>query len=245
MKLKKKSLDDLFNIKNKICIISGGSGGIGSNLANLISYNGGKVCVIDKDIKKNKLNKNIDYYKCDLSNEHKIKLVVKKIINKYKKIDCLVNAVGISNENSFIDNININLIAVYNFTKIIIDKMKKNGGSIVNITSLNSELGFSSNPGYVSSKGGLKMLTKSFCIDYSKYNIRINNIGPGYIKTNMTKKKFQKSKDRKLRIERIPMGRYGEPEELFGPVLFLLTDASSYVTGQDFYVDGGFLAKGI
>ena len=241
----KKNIKDLFNIKDKICIITGGSGGIGSNLANLISYNGGIVCVIDKNIKKNKFNNSIDYYNCDLSNKNKTKVVIKKIINKYKKIDCLVNAIGISNENSFIDNININLVAVYNFTKIIIDRMKKSGGSIVNITSLNSELGFSNNPGYVSSKGGLKMLTKSFCIDYSKYNIRINNIGPGYIKTKMTKKKFQKSKERKVRINRIPMGRYGEPEEIFGAILFLLTDASSYVTGQDFYIDGGFLAKGI
>ena len=81
--------------------------------------------------------------------------------------------------------------ASLNFLKIIIEKMKKRGGSIVNVTSLNSELGFSNNPGYVSSKGALKMLTKSFCVDYSKYKIRINNIGPGYIKTQMTKKKFQ------------------------------------------------------
>ena len=241
----KKDIKNIFLIKDKVCIITGGAGGIGSSLANLISHNGGKVCVLDKVIKKNNLKKNIDYYKCDLSNKKKVNIVVKRILKKYKRIECLVNAVGVSNESSFIDNINSNLITVYNLTKIIIEKMKKKGGSIVNITSLNSELGFSNNPGYVSSKGGLKMLTKSFCIDYSKYNIRINNIGPGYIKTKMTKKKFQNKKDRKIRLDRIPMKRYGEPQELFGAVLFLLTDASSYVTGQDFYIDGGFLAKGI
>ena len=89
------------------------------------------------------------------------------------------------------------------------------------------------------------MLTKSLCIDYAKYNIRINNIGPGYIKTKMTKKKFLNIRERKMRLDRIPLNRYWEPHELFGAVIFLLTDASSYVTGQDFYVDGGFLAKGI
>ncbi|MDB4193840.1 SDR family oxidoreductase, partial [Candidatus Pelagibacter sp.] len=130
-------------------------------------------------------------------------------------------------------------------TKLIIEKMKKNGGTIVNITSVNSELGFSNNPGYVSSKGGLKMLTKSFCMDYTKYNIRINNIGPGYIKTDMTKKKSMDKKQRKERLNRILMKRYGEPHELFGGVLFLLTDASSYITGQDLYIDGGLLSKGI
>ena len=241
----KKKIEDIFSIKNKVCIITGGSGGIGSSLADLISHNGGKVCVLDKINKKNHSTKNIDFYKCDLSNGNKVKIVIQKIIKKYKKIDCLVNAVGVSNENSFLENINVNLVAVFNVTKLIIDKMKKTGGVIVNITSLNSELGFSNNPGYVSSKGGLKMLTKSFCVDYSKYNIRINNIGPGYIKTNMTKKRFLNKKERKLRLDRIPMKRYAEPHELFGAVIFLLTDASSYVTGQDFYIDGGLLAKGI
>tara|TARA_B100000795_G_scaffold265180_1_gene246661 strand:- start:3087 stop:3821 length:735 start_codon:yes stop_codon:yes gene_type:complete len=241
----KKDIKDIFLIKNKVCLITGGTGGIGSALADLISHNGGIVCILDKVIKKDHLIKNVHFYKCDLSNKNKVKIAIKKIIQEHKKIDCLVNAVGITNENSFVDNININLIAIYNLTKIIIEKMKKRGGSIVNITSLNSELGFSNNPGYVSSKGGLKMLTKSFCVDYSKYKIRINNIGPGYIKTQMTKKKFQNKKEKKLRIDRIPMKRYGEPHELFGAIIFLLTDASSYVTGQDLYVDGGFLAKGI
>lgn len=241
----KKKIEDIFSIKDKVCIITGGSGGIGSSLVDLISYNGGKVCVLDKITKKNHSIKNVDFYKCDLSNVNKVKIVIQKIIKKHKKIDCLVNAIGISNQNSFINNININLITVFNVTKLIIEKMKKTGGIIVNITSLNSELGFSNNPGYVSSKGGLKMLTKSFCVDYSKYNIRINNIGPGYIKTNMTKKKFLNKKERKVRLDRIPMNRYAEPHELFGAVIFLLTDASSYVTGQDFYVDGGLLAKGV
>ena len=127
----------------------------------------------------------------------------------------------------------------------ILEHMKKKGGSIVNITSLNAELGFSKNPGYVSSKGALKMLTKSFCLDYAKYNIRINNLGPGYIKTKMTKKKFLNFKDRKTRIDRIPLGRYADPKDLVGPVIFLISEASSYMTGQDLYIDGGFLAKGI
>ena len=158
----KKKIEDIFSIKDKVCIITGGSGGIGSSLVDLISYNGGKVCVLDKITKKNHSIKNVDFYKCDLSNVNKVKIVIQKIIKKHKKIDCLVNAIGISNQNSFINNININLITVFNVTKLIIEKMKKTGGIIVNITSLNSELGFSNNPGYVSSKGGLKMLTKSF-----------------------------------------------------------------------------------
>jgi len=240
-----KSSKNIFSIKNKVCVITGGCGGIGSVLTKAIYKNGGKIIILDK-IKNTKLmKKNITFYRCDLQDESSIKKIVEEIVKKYKNIDCLINAVGISNENSFKDNININLIAVYNLTKLISENMKKKGGSVINITSLNAELGFSKNPGYVSSKGGLKLLTKSFCIDYAKYKIRFNNLGPGYIKTKMTRKKFLNLKERKKRIDRIPLGRYGNPEDLIGPVLFLLSDASSYITGQDIYVDGGFLAKGI
>ena len=89
------------------------------------------------------------------------------------------------------------------------------------------------------------MLTKSFCLDYAKYKIRINNLGPGYIKTKMTRKRFLNLSERKKRIDRIPLGKYGKPEDLVGPVIFLMSEASSYMTGQDLYIDGGFLAKGI
>ena len=114
---------------------------------------------------------------------------------------------------------------------------------MINITSLNSELGFPNNPAYVSMKGGLKQLTKSLAIDLGEFNIRVNNLGPGYIKTNMTKGSW---KNRKTEIEdRTILGRWGEPEDLLGTVIFLLSSASNYITGQDIYVDGGYLAKGM
>lgn len=238
-------ISTLFSIKNKICIITGGCGGIGSELSKIISNNGGKVIVIDKNLPQKKQNKKIQYYKCDLSSVEDYKLLITKLRKKHKSIDCLINALGISDEKSFLNNVNINFISIYNFTKDIIEMMKKYGGSVINITSLNSELGFSNNPGYVSSKGALKMLTKSFCVDYAKYNIRFNNLGPGYIKTKMTKKNYSNLSKRNKRLNRIPLNRYGEPHEIFGAVAFLISDASSYVTGQDIYVDGGFLAKGI
>ena len=240
-----KKNNNIFSIKNKVCIVTGGCGGIGSVLSKAIKFNGGKLIIIDKNKNKKLINKNISFYKFDLENKKDVKLTVNKIIKKYKQIDCLINTAGISNENSFEDNININLISIYNITKLVIENMKKKGGSVVNITSLNAELGFSKNPGYVSSKGGLKLLTKSFCLDYAKYKIRFNNLGPGYIKTSMTRKKFLNFKERKKRLDRIPLGRYGSPEDLIGPIMFLIADASRYVTGQDLYVDGGFLAKGI
>ena len=244
-----KKNNNIFSIRNKVCIITGGCGGIGFALSEGIQQNGGKLIIIDKSIKKNFKIKNAEYYKCDLGNKFETEKTFKKIFIKNKRIDCLINAIGISIENSIKDsfekNINTNLVAVYNSTLPVIQNMKKKGGSIINITSLNAELGFSRNPGYVSSKGALKMLTKSFCLDYAKYKIRINNLGPGYIKTKMTRKRFLNLSERKKSIDRIPLGKYGKPEDLVGPVIFLMSEASSYMTGQDLYIDGGFLAKGI
>lgn len=236
-------INKLFSIQNKVCVITGGAGGIGNIIAKSIFDNRGKVIILDrKKIKKNK--KNFEFIQCDLTNIEEQKKVIKYLKIKYKKIDAVINACGVSDEGSYINNINTNLNAIYEITKNIIPLMRKNS-SVVNITSLNAEMGFSNNPGYNSSKGALKMLTKSFCVDYSYKGIRFNNIGPGYFRTSMTKKNFQNKKKRQQRLQRIPMSRYGDPQELVGATIFLISNGSSYITGQDIYVDGGFLAKGI
>jgi NAD(P)-dependent dehydrogenase (short-subunit alcohol dehydrogenase family) len=122
---------------------------------------------------------------------------------------------------------------------------KQKSGVIINITSINAELAFPNNPAYVSSKGGLKQLTKSLALDLGKYGIRVNNIGPGYIRTDMTKKSWLNKSRRKKIEEKTMLGRWGVSEDLSGLVIFLSSDSSSYITGQDFYVDGGWLAKGL
>ena len=156
------------------------------------------------------------------------------------------NIAGVSDPSNFKNNIDVNLTSVYELTNIVTEKMvKRKKGSVVNFTSLNAELGFKNNLGYLSSKGGLKQLTKGFAMDYSSKNIRFNNVGPGYFKTNMTAKSYNNKVKRNERLSRILMNRFGYPEDLFGIIVYLISDASSYVTGQDFYIDGGFLAKGI
>ena len=122
---------------------------------------------------------------------------------------------------------------------------KRRTGSIINVTSINAELGFPNNPAYVASKGGLKMLTKSLARDFGKYNIRVNNLGPGYIITDMTKSSYQNKKSRMTRQKHTLLGRWGVITDLVGPCIFLASDAAGYVTGQDIYVDGGWLANGL
>ena len=119
------------------------------------------------------------------------------------------------------------------------------GGSIINITSINSMMGFPDNPAYVASKGGLRMLAKALAIDYSNRNIRVNCIAPGYIRTVMTKESYNDKEKREHRTKHTILGRWGNPEDLVGATIFLASNASSYITGIDLFVDGGWSAKGI
>ena len=121
---------------------------------------------------------------------------------------------------------------------------KNKSGSIINITSLGAELGFPNNPSYQMSKAGLRQLTKALARDWGEFGIRANNIYPGYIKTAMTTKSFNDRKLNNQRSDNTLLKRWGEPEDLIGPALFLVSDASSYMTGTDIYVDGGWTANG-
>ena len=122
---------------------------------------------------------------------------------------------------------------------------KQRSGSIINVTSINAELGFPNNPAYAASKGGLRMLTKSLAKDFGKYGISVNNLGPGYIITEMTKNSYQNKKSRMIRQKHTLLGRWGDVTDLIGPCIFLASNASGYITGQDIYVDGGWLANGL
>jgi NAD(P)-dependent dehydrogenase (short-subunit alcohol dehydrogenase family) len=236
-------INNLFSVNKKVCIVTGAAGGIGKTISNLLEING--AIVIRIDILEN--SRQIEnYFKVDITNINEIKKIINNIYKKYRRIDALLNVAGVSDPNNFTHNIDVNLTSVYELTNIIIEKMiKGKKGSVVNFTSLNAEMGFKNNPGYLSSKGGLKQLTKGFAMDYSNKKIRFNNVGPGYFKTNMTTKSYNNKLKRKERLNRILLKRFGYPEDLFGIIVYLISDASSYVTGQDFYIDGGFLAKGI
>jgi len=189
-----------------------------------------------------------------LSDFKKLESFTDKVYSENKKIDILVNNAGISYSEdtlSYPDEMwdythSVNLKAPYKLSKLVSRYMiKGGGGSIINITSLNSELAFPNNPAYVASKGALKQLTKSFALDLGKFNIRCNNVGPGYMKTEMNKVSWKDLEKRKARSNKTVLGRWGDPEDLSGLVVFLSSDASSYITGQDIYVDGGWLIKGI
>jgi len=239
----------LFDISNKKIIVIGSSRGIGLKICKSLESSGAKVF----GISRTKINKK-NYYSCDASVYSEIELIFKKIFKKNGKIDCLINAAAITN--TFKDNfykkkldfnkiLNTNILSYYN-PILLCNKYMKNNGSIVNITSIAAHIGISNNFAYSASKGGIKQMAKSLAIDYyEKKKIRINNIAPGYIKTQMTKESYKDIKRNRIIKNRNIMKRWGETKDLVGPVIFLCSNASNFITGTDIIVDGGFITKGL
>ena len=242
----------LFNIKNFVTIVTGSSRSIGLKIAAGFYEYGAKVIRIDLNLKKHKLYK-FDDYIIDLTKQKLVDRCVNEIKHKYGRIDVLINNAGVTtsstnfyDEKILKETLSVNLIAAYNLSNKVCKIMsKRKKGSIINITSLGAERGFIGNPSYQVSKAGLKQLTKALACDWGHKNIRINNVCPGYIKTPMTMRSFKNSKLKKNRDTRMILKRWGEPKDLVGPCIFLASDSSSYITGSDIFVDGGWLAKGL
>ena len=247
--------NNLFSLNNKIILITGSGRGIGEFLAKNIAKQGAIVYRIDNKFSKKSESSNIFDMVCNVSNKQKIKKICDQIYKKHKKIDVLINNVGITkpekksqlySEKNWDETIEVNLSSVFRISQIVIEHMIKNSkGVIINITSLNAEFAFPNNPAYVASKGGLKQLGKALARDWGRYGIRVNNLGPGYIKTEMTKQSFKDKKKKISRQNSTMLKRWGDMQDLLGPCIFLASDASSYITGQDLYVDGGWSANGL
>ena len=230
---------DFFKIEEsmKQAIVTGSEGGIGKAIVKALKEANFKVEGID-------IKKKQDV--CDYN-------ILKDIINRYNRIDCLVNCAGVTFKDETSESysrekwdkiIEINLTAPFVLSQLVFPKMKKNGGSIINITSIWAERVLENNPGYGASKGGLKILTKCLAKDWAKFNIRVNSIGLGIFKTDMTSRTCSSKKRLKRRLQTIPLNRIGKPKEVGGTVVFLATDASSYMTGADLYIDGGWIING-
>lgn len=196
-------------------------------------------------------------YVCDVTNEEQVNATVAQIISEFGKIDILVNNAGIIKRIPMCDMsaadfrqvIDVDLNAPFICAKAVIPNMIQNGhGKIINICSMMSELGRETVSAYAAAKGGLKMLTKNIASEYGEFNIQCNGIGPGYIATPQTAplREIQPDGSRhpfdQFIIAKTPAARWGNPEDLQGPAVFLASDASNFVNGHILYVDGGILA---
>tara|TARA_Y100000389_G_scaffold205038_1_gene262298 strand:- start:8847 stop:9596 length:750 start_codon:yes stop_codon:yes gene_type:complete len=245
-------INTLFSLEGKTAIITGGSRGIGAQISkSFLKANANIVCM-SRSMESNHPELQNFYKQCDINDDIKFREICMQTYDSYKGIDILVNAAGISlpTDNSiskfelFSKTLDVNLISTYKCCEIASEFMS-DGGSIINVTSIGSFLAFPDNPGYVSSKGGLRSLTKALAEDLSAKEIRVNNIAPGYIRTDMTEKSFSDSALNQQRIDRMMIKRWGTVEDISAAAIFLASDASSYITGTDIIVDGGWTAKGI
>lgn len=251
-------LTDIFSIKGKVVIITGAGRGIGREIALGIAKRQAIVYGLDlafSEKPKNNLRNYLFALPCDITIPEQFEEICHRIYKKHRRIDVLINNAGVTLPKNDADlyslpdwdtTIKVNLTSAFICSQTVCQYMKKNKqGSIINITSLNAERGFPNNPAYVASKGGLKMLGKALARDWGVYNIRVNNLGPGYIRTAMTKDSYQNTSLRKAREANTILGRWGDVRDLLGPCIFLASEASAYITGQDIYVDGGWLANGL
>ena len=250
---------DLFNLNNKVAIVTGASKGLGKAMAIGLSKAGANIVGIDLgDMTETKaeieeVGRSFLEINEDLSNTCNIDKIVNKILEKYNKIDILVNNAGTIRREDAIDYkeedwdyiLNLNLKTVFFLSqKVAKQFLKQNtGGKIINIASMLSFQGGIRVPAYTASKSGVMGITKALANEWAKYNININAIAPGYMTTDNTKQIRDDEKRSEEILERIPAGRWGVPEDLIGTAIFLSSDASNYINGHTIAVDGGWLAR--
>lgn len=254
-----------FSLEGQVALVTGASYGIGFAIATGFAKAGAKI--VFNDIKQELVDKGLASYKelgieakgyvCDVTNEDQVNAMVAQIEQEVGPINILVNNAGIIKRipmhemtaAEFRQVIDIDLNGPFICSKAVIPTMMKmGGGKIINICSMMSELGRETVSAYAAAKGGLKMLTRNIASEYGQYNIQCNGIGPGYIATPQTAPLRERQADGSRHpfdafiVAKTPAERWGTPEDLMGPAVFLASEASNFVNGHVLYVDGGILA---
>ena len=254
-----------FRLDGKVAWVTGASYGIGFALACAFADAGADI--VFNDINQELVDKGLAAYAergihahgyvCDVTDEAAVNQLVETVNAEVGHINILVNNAGIikripmceMSAAEFRQVIDVDLNAPFIVSKAVIpDMIRQGGGKIINICSMMSELGRETVSAYAAAKGGLKMLTKNIASEFGEFNIQCNGIGPGYIATPQTAPLRERQPDGSRHpfdqfiVSKTPAGRWGTPEDLMGPAVFLASDASDFVNGHVLYVDGGILA---
>lgn len=254
-----------FSLEGKVAWVTGACYGIGFAIAKAYAQAGATVVFnarnrehVDQAIEDyRKEGVRAFGYVCDVTDEQAVGKLASEIEEKFGAVDILVNNAGIIRRipmcemtaEDFRSVVDIDLTAPFIVAKAVLPGMIRRGhGKIINICSMMSELGRETVSAYASAKGGLKMLTRNICAEYGEANIQCNAIGPGYIATPQTAPLRERRPDGSRHpfdsfiVSKTPAARWGTPEDLMGPAVFLASEASDFVNGQVLYVDGGILA---
>lgn len=251
---------ELFSLKGKVAVVTGGNRGLGKTFALSLAKMGADVVIVGRDELKNlSVIKEIESYgrraislSVDLQDISAIKRMVETVKNEFRKIDILVNNAGVSSTGLALDVeeeewdkiMDLNVKSLFFCSQAIAKEMKEQkSGKIINIASIVGAVGDIGISPYTASKAAVINLTRSLALEWARFGIQVNAIGPAYIETEMNSEALSNSKVREKIINKTPMGRLGKAEELEGALLLLASDASSYITGQTIFVDGGWLAQ--
>ena len=251
----------LFDLSGKTALVTGGNRGIGFAVAKGLAEHGADVAIIARtkeqlEAAKQQIqadtNKKVWTFPFDLGNIKGIEALFENIVSETKGIDILANCAGMTVRGPSEDVdlktwrqvIEINLTAVFIVSQAFCHHRRQIGkaGRIINIGSLTCHGARPTTAAYASSKGGLLMLTKTLAVEWAKYNINVNAIGPGYIATELTKPLLNDDEFNKWVLSKTPLGRWGQPDDLVGTAVLLASKAGDFITGQIIYVDGGWLA---
>ncbi|RBW69854.1 2-dehydro-3-deoxy-D-gluconate 5-dehydrogenase KduD [Bacillus taeanensis] len=248
-----------FDLTGKTALVTGGASGLGRGMALGLAKAGADIALVAFNNKNMETKEEIEalgrkvlQIQADLSEENSCEEVVKQVSEAFGKIDILVNNAGIIRRTPAAEHsredwnavINLNLNSVYLLSQLVGREMIKQGsGKIINIASMLSYQGGINVPGYTASKHGIAGLTKALANEWAEKGIQVNAIAPGYMATANTKQLREDSKRSEQILERIPAGRWGAPEDLAGPVVFLASRAGDYVNGHILNVDGGWMSR--
>ena len=255
------SIATMFSLEGRSALVTGASQGIGRAIAVGLAAHGARVCCVARNadglaqtielIKKEGGAASIAYA-ADLRSQEGIDGAVQAAVNAFGGLDILVNNAADDHDSSIEETdletwrrvVDLNLDSCYRLCRAAGPSLKQRGmGKVINVVSILAAVGVRNNSAYIAAKSGLLGFTKALALEWARQGVQVNAVGPGFIKTSMTRHVWEDEKSSKWIVNRTPVGRWGQPDDLIGAVVFLASPGSNFVTGQALYVDGGWLAQ--
>lgn len=251
---------ELFSLTGKVAVVTGAGRGLGAAMARALAGAGARLVLVGRNAEPlggtakaiRESGGDADIRTCDVTQHEAFKATIASVLECDGRIDILVNNAGINGRSDFADvseaawdeMMAVNLKGPFLTSQAVLPAMIEQGsGKIINVVSVVGELGRPFVVPYSASKGGLRMLTRALATEVAGRNVQVNGIGPGYFVTEMNREIMSDRVFHESRVARVPAGRWGDPDELGGAVVFLASKASDYVSGQIVYVDGGLTAS--